>query len=188
MNSGQTVTSRTCYSAVISFVLLFCCNNAAKAQEPSPLFSCETERKGKYLSIYGVEQGPGEPWTNIQYRFGAEGKPEEMVYPEDPALGAKLIFFSHEYLKSGAYHVSIRFENGGYTYRIFSNAIGDRGDGNAGVIITDTKGRVRDRIACIERPYMFPAYLQRTLACDLKNARGRAACGTDPYRPKRKST
>jgi hypothetical protein len=170
---------------VLLTLLVAGCGFLVNAQQPTPLFSCETNRAGKYLSIYGIEHGPDEPWTDVQYRFGAEGKPEEMVYPDDPSLGAQSIFFSHEYLRSGAYHVSLRFVSRGFTYKIFSNAIDERGDGNAGVIITDSRGRVRDRVACIERPYMLIAYLQRTLACDLKNPHGKAACGVNAYRPRR---
>ena len=160
--------------------LAHCYSVVSSAQEVAPLFTCETNRPGKYLSIVGIEQGPDSPWTNVQYRFGAEGQPE-MVYPEDSSQGAKLIFFSHEKRRNGVYHVSIRFVNRGLTYRLFSNAVGERGDGNAGIVVTDARGKVSSRISCIERPYMFPGYLQRTLACDLKNRHGKAACRETPF-------
>lgn len=186
MNLSLTDAAKSTIRHVLSiFILLVCFASFAKAQEPSPLFACETNRSGKYLSIYGIEQEPDKPWTDVQYRFGSEGKPPEMVYPEDASRGAKLIFFSHEYRKNRVYHVSIRFVHGGYTYRIFSDSTPPRGDGSAGVIVTDAKGRVRTRIFCIERPYMFAGYLQRTLACDLKNPHGKAACQDKPYHPRR---
>jgi hypothetical protein len=166
-------------------LITFCFIVTGKSQEASPLFTCETDRAGKYLSIVGIEHGPDELWTDVQYRFGYEGK-AEMVFPDDATLGAQSIFFSHEYRNKGVYRVTLRFVRRGFTYRVFSNAIGERGDGDAGVIVTDRAGRVRSRISCIERPYMFPGYLQRTLACDLKNPHGRAACQPTPYRPPRR--
>ena len=176
-------TSRVVVPLVALIVLTQCYGIYAQAQKQSPLFTCETDRSGKYVSIDGVEQGPDQPWTDVQYRFGTEDKPE-MVYPAEASLGAKRIYFSHEHRNNGVYHVSLRFVHRGFTYRVFSNAIGERGDGAAGVIVTDRSGRVRSRIRCIERPYMFPSYLQRTLACDMKNPHGRAACRPTPYRPR----
>ena len=158
--------------SVIAFVLIF--GGLAHSQEPRPLFVCETNQNEKYLAIYGIEQGPDEPWTDIQYRFGTEGQPPEMVFPKDPAKGAKSLFFSHRYLKNKDYYVSVRFVSGGYTYRVFS-----RSKDGAGVTITDAKGK-EHIVACIERPYMFPTYLQRSLACDMKNPQGKGGCGRDP--------
>jgi hypothetical protein len=33
---------------------------------------------------------------------------------------------------------------------------------------------------CIERPHMFPSYLQRALACDEETQYGTAACADKP--------
>jgi hypothetical protein len=182
-------TSCTKFTAgLITFViastwllLLFWQAPSCAADTETVLFSCETERRGKFLGIYGVEQGSGELWKQIQYRFGREGVPE-MVFPNNPGDGAQSLFFSHEERgRGGDYRVSIRFTNGGYTYRLYSHS----GDGGAGVRVHDSKGREVSRIRCIERPYMFPAYLQRSLACDEENPYGRAACGERPYRSKR---
>jgi hypothetical protein len=156
-------------------------NVSAAADDATELFICETQQQGKYLAIYGVEQGPDDPWSSIQYRFGGEGAPD-MVYPADPSKGARSLFFSHESRGRGAdYYVSIRFRVGGYTYRLYSHS----GAGGAGVTVSNAKGRMLSRIRCIERPYMFPAYLQRSLACDEENPHGRAACREQPYRGRR---
>lgn len=167
------------------FALVVCQATSMHAQEVSPLFSCETDRPGKYILILGTSQGPDAPWKDVQYRFGAEGNPE-LVYPEDPTVGAQSIFFSHFHRRDGTYHVSLRFVHRGFTYRVYSNAIGPRGDGSAGVTVTDRSGRLRSRIACSERPYMFAGYLQRTLTCDMKNPYGKAACQDKPYRLRRR--
>jgi hypothetical protein len=140
------------------------------------LFSCETERSGKFIRVCAVEEEVGKRWSNIQYRFGPVEKPE-MVFPLDPSRAtAPPLFFSHENRKSG-YYVSIRFSTGGYTYRVISESDGH----GAGVIVSGASGKVLSTINCIERPYMFPAYLQRALPCDLKNPHGKAACGEKPY-------
>ena len=74
------------------------------------------------------------------------------------------------------YRVSVRFASGGYTYRIYSNS----GQGTAGVQVSDSKGNVVSNAKCIERPYMFPSYLQRALACDEETPYGAAACADKP--------
>jgi len=145
-----------------------------------PMFSCETDRPGKFIQIRGVEQEHNQPWTDIQYTFGRDHHAPEMVYPLDASKGAKSLFFSHEYRDHGAdYYVSIRFSTGGYTYRVFCHT----GKGGAGVTVSDSRGKEISTIPCIERPTIYAAYLQRTLACDLKNPVGKAACGENPYKP-----
>jgi len=143
---------------------------------PDPLFSCESNRPGKFIRICATELQPGHKWTNIQYRYGAEDKDPEFSFPTELSSGTPLLFFSH--VKKGAdYRVSIRFENKGYTYRVFSTT----GRDGAGVSVMDAKGKVISVTRCIERPYIFPSYLQRALACDLENPNGQAACGEHPY-------
>lgn len=155
---------------------------AQEADDSYPMFSCETNRPGKFIQIRGVEDVAGHRWSNIQYRFGREGEEPEMVYPSDPAKGAKSLFFSHEYRDGGAdYYVSIRFSTGGYTYRVFCHT----GKGGAGVTVTNAQGKELSTIPCIERPTIYAAYLQRALACDMKNPHGKAACAEDPYRPRK---
>jgi hypothetical protein len=160
-------------------VLLLCAGTRAVAADdgcPDPLFTCETDRAGKYITICATEVEPGTRWADIQYRFGAEGQPPELVYPKDPAKGASSMFFSHE-TRGKDYRVTVRFSTGGYTYRVFSTTGAER----AGVTVSDAHGTLLSTIKCIERPYMFPSYLQRALRCDLENPHGKAACGDAPY-------
>ncbi|MFN7922804.1 MAG: hypothetical protein U0Q16_22045 [Bryobacteraceae bacterium] len=137
-----------------------------------PLFACETAGN-KAIQICSVEEVVGERWSHIQYRFGTLEKPE-LVYPADSSKGAQSLFFSHVSRKS-LYEVSVRFTNGGYTYRVFSIA-NDKGEGSAGVIVSDAKGKRLSTIHCIERPLLFAPYLQKALACDAANPHGKAAC------------
>jgi hypothetical protein len=151
-------------------------------QDEEPLFICETNRKDKYIAICAVEEEVGKRWSAVQYRFGLEDR-AELVYPANARDGASKLFFSH--IEEGTiYHVTIRFASGGFTYRIEStgdSASDPVGDGAAGVTVTDATGKQVAKIACIERPTMFPSYLQRALACDLENPHGKAACGDNPY-------
>ena len=150
---------------------------------PDPLFVCQTDREGKYVQVCAVQEDVGQRWSHIQYRFGKENEKPELVFPRDASKQPPPLLFSHEVV-GAEYRVSLRFASGGYTYRIFSHA-DDRGDGQAGVTISDSKGKVVSTVRCIERSHMFPAYLQRALPCDLKNPHGKAACGEAPYEPLR---
>jgi hypothetical protein len=105
------------------------------------------------------------------------------VYPEDARQGASQMFFSHVE-KGTVYVMSVRFRSGGFTYRIESSgdsASDPVGDGAAGVTVMAATGKTVADIECIERPTMFPSYLQRALACDLENPHGKAAWGDKPY-------
>ncbi len=148
-------------------------------EDYGPLFTCETEREGKHISICAKEEAAGEKWSAVQYQFGKEGHPE-MVFPSDPEKGSTSLFFSHE-LSGGWYRVSVRFRVGNYSYKVYSHARGER-EGDAGVLVTDQRGKTIADIKCAERPYMFPSYLQRALSCDIKNPHGKAACNDRPYR------
>ena len=150
-----------------------------------PLFTCETSDPAKYISICAVDDGAGENWRSAQYRYGTDDK-AELVYPDDPAEGLKKLLFSHA-KTAHSYTVNIRFKNGGFQYRVFSIARwegddppAEAMDGEAGVEVRRKGGKVVARILCAERPYMFPGYLQRALACDLENPHGAKGCAEDP--------
>jgi alpha-tubulin suppressor-like RCC1 family protein len=140
-----------------------------------PLFACGTE-SGKVIRICGT-QDPShvDQWSDIQYRFGPETGPPELVFPEDPSKGPPSLFFSHEE-KQGDYRVTVRFSNGAYTYRVYSGS-----KSGAGVEVEDASGKLRSDIQCKERPYMFIDYMRMNLPCDRKNPHGAAACKENPY-------
>ena len=152
----------------------------ATQEDSYALFSCGTDRQDKIIQIRAVEEEVGRRWSNIQYSFGREGEPPEMVFPRDASAGAKSLFFSHEY-RGADYYVSIRFSTGGYNYRVFFHT----GKGGAGVTVSNAQGKELSRIPCTERPSIYAAYLQRALACDLKNPHGKAACREEPYKPRK---
>jgi len=150
---------------------------AQEASECGILFSCETAHH-KFIQICGVQDlDHVDKWSDIQYRYGPEKGPPELVFPKDPA-GKPQLFFSHEEVK-GDYRVSIRFSTGPYTYRVFSNS-----ESGGGVEVSDAKGKKLSSIACAERPYMFAEYLRENLPCDMENPHGAAACQKSPYKQK----
>jgi hypothetical protein len=143
---------------------------------PDPLFTCETNRGGKYAQICATELKVGEQWSNIHYRFGSEGAKPDLLYPADAAQGAQRLFFSHT-TAGNDYRVEVRFVSGGYTYRVYSYSAQ-----GAGVLVLGPDRKAVSHARCIERPHMFPAYLRRALACDADNPHGAAACADKPLR------
>jgi alpha-tubulin suppressor-like RCC1 family protein len=142
----------------------------------SPLFVCLTNYRGRILQICGDQSDARvDKWSNIQYRFGPESGPPDFVYPPDPAKGARSMYFSHE-MRGKDYRLTLRFANGGTTYRVFSGT-----ESGAGVEVQDGTGKTLSTISCAERPLIFIDYLRKNVACDLKNPHGAAACQEKPY-------
>ena len=142
-----------------------------------PLFACETANR-KVIRLCAVEEETGRRWSRVQYRFGLIDKPE-FVYPADSSKGPSSLFFSH-YSRKGVYEVNVRFRNADFEYLLASVADA-RGDGLAEVTVSKG-GRRLSTIACIERPWIVPIALQRTLACDQRNRYGAAACSERPVK------
>jgi hypothetical protein len=148
--------------------------HAQDASSCGYLFSCVTARD-KYIRICGEQDETNvDKWTDIQYRYGPDTGPQDLVFPKGPS-GKPQLFFSHEVVK-GDYLVSIRFSTGPYTYRVFSGS-----KSGAGVEVSDAKGKKLTTIACAERPYMFAEYMRMNLPCDMQNPHGAAACQKTPY-------
>lgn len=148
------------------------------------LFSCETGKRERYITMCGREVVQDKEWTDTQYIFGTDAL-NELVYPENRADGKRRFFFSHQ-SRGNDYTVSIRFVSAGFTYRIYSishHATSDMdpaGSGPAGVEVTDRTGHRVATIPCIERPYMFIEYLRLATSCDLQHPKGAAACRRNP--------
>src|SRR4030095_836642 len=157
----RLMRSSTLCAGLPGLLSVLASNHACATDCLDALFTCETNRAGKYAQICATEVKVGEVWKDVYYRFGAEGVPPEMVYPAKPVPAKRVFFFSHTVVGSD-YRVSVRFVSGDYTYRIYSNS----GQGTAGVLVSDSRGNVVSNAKCIERPHMFPSYLQRALACD----------------------
>ncbi len=138
------------------------------------LYACTTDR-GKIIEICG-DQDETDParWTRIQYRYGAEQGPPELVFPKTPGEGPPPLYFSHQTVH-GEYRLSVRFSTGGHQFRVFA----DKTSGG-GVEVSDTGGKRLATIQCNESPAMFGEYLRRNLPCDPENPHGAAACRESP--------
>jgi len=148
----------------------------------NPLFACVTH-SGKYIQICGEQNGDdSDKWSNIQYRFGPDHGPPELLFPKDPAKGEPSLFFSHE-MRKNEYRVSVSFTSGIYSYQVYSTSKGEH-EGSAGVTVKDSKGKLLTDIACSERPLIYIDYLRMALPCDMKNPHGAAACKESPYKVK----
>lgn len=176
------------YKAALAFLLWPATAQACVSdRNETPLFICETGAAGKHIEICAVETEPGQSWKDVQYRFGNEEK-NELVYPADAAEGTRKLLFSHV-RGEHSYTVNVRFENAGYSYRVYSVARweGDEApaealDGEAGVEVKDKNGKQVALIACVERPTIFPDYLRRALTCDPDNPYGAKGCAEVPPR------
>jgi alpha-tubulin suppressor-like RCC1 family protein len=134
------------------------------------LFACLTE-SGKEIRICGNQDDSAvDKWTAIHYRYGPESGPPELIFPKNPETAPPSLYFADE-SRGSDYRVSIRFTNGGYTYRVFSGS-----KSGAGVTVEDAKGKVISNISCAERPEMYAEYLRENLPCDPKGPRGAAGC------------
>ena len=143
-----------------------------------PLFMCETDPPGHFLSICAVEVKPGEAWSEVQYRYSSDDE-IEFLYPEEFSQGiAQKLFFSHEKGSNG-YTVSIRFVADGTRYRLTSTANSET-DGHAEIMVENSPRPSMTKISCGERPAIFPDSLRRALACDPENPFGAAGCAEAP--------
>jgi hypothetical protein len=139
--------------------------------ECGALFSCGTA-SGKLIRICGTQdQSHVDTWSGIQYRFGPETRPPELVYPGEASNSGStakgsFLFFSHEE-KKGDYRVTVRFTNGAYTYRVYSGT-----HSGAGVDVDNAAGKVLSDVRCNEAPYMFIDHMRTNLPCDPKNPTG----------------
>lgn len=134
------------------------------------LFACQTER-GKVIEVCGTQQeGDIDKWSAIHYRYGPAYGVPELMYPADPENAKPALFFSHESVGED-YRVSVRFKNGGYTYRVFSGS-----ESGAGVEVMGPTGKLVSTVACGERPELYAEYLRMNLPCDMSNKHGANGC------------
>ena len=127
MRSMRGTLRRSRWRWLLCIALAPLCRVAFALDCSDPLFTCESERASKYISICATEVQPGSKWEDIQYRFGAENQKPELVFPADASKGASMMYFSH--VKRGSdYRVSVRFSIGSYTYRVLHH--GPRSSGS----------------------------------------------------------
>ena len=150
----------------------------ACGDEEVTLFACQTTNENRAIYLCGTPDG-ANGWFGIRYVYATK-KGEELSYPADPAQGREKLFFSHLFRK-GLYEMYVRFENGGYAYRLFFRDAPQSTDPDfvngpdAGVEVI-RKHKTVATINCGERPTNYFDDIRKATACDLDNPLGKAGC------------
>ena len=149
----------------------FACDTDAAA-----IFACEAANGRKFIQLCAVAPSPGDGGY-LEYRFGAldpGGDPVkvELEFPPDRKDSYKR-FFGAVYTDKGVYTQAVRFVSGDYSYRVFTQARGNR-DIGAGVDVRNTRTGKTTTVACSERPRFYIYELKALLSCDPDTPVGRA--------------
>lgn len=185
-----TLPQRSFASKAILLILLLL-SSPALAQEDEgrlTLFSCGTDPVDDegWLDLNGIAEDY-DTWGHLRFERSADGTGEIVYsYPPEGTDSKTAFLFSHSDGPEG-YLVSIRWEDQGRNYVYYSldippamDAEDDMGGGEAGLVISE-HGTLVERVACIERPYMFISYMRNAMSCDVGNPYGPAACADDSY-------
>jgi hypothetical protein len=145
------------------------------------LFACITENEARSIAVCGQPDGNGG-WLGAYYEYTTE-KGVQFTYPKDPAQSRRKLFFSH-YFKDGLYRMHLRFESGGFTYRIYYEDAPASTEENtvngpdAGIEVLK-KSKTVATISCGERPANYSDDIRKVSACDLMNPYGKRACAAE---------
>jgi hypothetical protein len=157
--------------------------------DETTVFSCGMENEYRSISLCGTGADQDEPNRQLGLRYVYQTENDvEMSYPPDPRDAGKLLFFAH-WFENGLYHSTVRFENGGFSYRLFyrdtppSENPDEITGPDVGVEIYKSDERV-GVVACGERPEWLADQIRLSTACDSDNPHGEAACAeTAPEYP-----
>jgi hypothetical protein len=143
----------------------------ACADDEATLLSCLT-RDGKHtVQLCAVRDDAAGGYQSLQYRYGTT-ETDELVFPENRREGKRLMSFAHAFDRD-TYVWSLRFDNGGYVYRVFGLGA------EAGVEVWRKKKRVT-QVMCGERATAYVGDIRRAAACDMGNPFGAAGCSENP--------
>lgn len=162
---------RTCTSLLFASLLstpAFAC-----ADDEAALFSCLAEDGAHIIQLCAVRDDAAGGYQSLRYVYGT-AETDELVYPPDRREAKELMSFAHAFDKE-TYVWSLRFDNGGYVYRVFG--MGE----NAGVEVWRKKKRIA-RVTCGERPHAIAQDIRRAAGCDMTNPFGTAGCSETPPR------
>lgn len=153
-----------------------------------PMFGCQTmdeayNLKEESIALCGINSDDQMGSKAIRYEHEAHGQ-VDFSYPPDPTEGMKKFFF-HAYFKAGLYHARVRFENGGYSYRIYyddspPSTEPDTISGPAAGIEVLKHGKVVGKLQCGERPASYFEDIRRATTCDPENPYGAKGCTEEP--------
>ena len=164
---------RTCtsFSFASLFLLLASPAVAACADDEATLFSCMAQDQAHVIELCAVRDDAAGGYQSLQYHYGTADK-VELAFPADRRDGHDAMGFAHAFDNEN-YVWSLRFGNGGYTYRVFG--MGD----DAGVEVWKNK-KMLAQVMCGERATAYPDDIRRAASCDMKNPFGKEGCGVSP--------
>ena len=150
----------------------FACDEGGDA-----LFACDAANSTKYIELCASGDLHGEDGA-LQYRFGKLDEDGtrgavELAYPEVREGSLEKFHGSVYHDAEGVYVQSVRFENAGYSYTVFTQAQGMEELG-AGVRVRNVKTGKVTTIDCSERPRFYIFELEGVLACDPATPVGKA--------------
>lgn len=172
---------RTCTSLL--FASLLSAEALACADDEATLFACQTQDGKHAIQLCGVRDDAAGGYQSLRYIYGTE-ETDELVYPEDRREGPAQMFFAHHLAKNG-YNWTLRFDNGGYRYKVFFAAQPEDGDPDtivgpdAGVEVWRRKKKIAT-VMCGERPAAYADDIRRASSCDMENSFGKAGCSVSP--------
>jgi hypothetical protein len=140
------------------------------------IFACEAANGRKFIELCAVLPSAGDDGY-LEYRFGSQDangdiSKVELTFPAD-RRGSYKRFFGSLYTDKGVYTQSVRFTSGDFSYRVFTEARGNRELG-AGVDVRNLRTGKTTTVACSERPRFYIYDLKALLACDPDTPVGRA--------------
>lgn len=169
---------RRCGSQLASLAIIamaapaFACDPGGDA-----LFACDAANSTKYIELCASE-AVAEAGGSLQYRFGkleADGTrgEVELAFPAAQEGSLDKFYGAVYHDAEDVYVQSVRFENAGYSYTVFTEAQGMEELG-AGVHVRNLKTGKVTTVDCSERPRFYIFELEDVLACDPETPVGRA--------------
>ena len=140
------------------------------------IFACEAANGRKFIELCAAAPTGGDDGY-LEYRFGSQDangdiSKVELVFPSNRRDSYKR-FHGSVYTDKGVYTQSVRFVTGEFSYRVFTEARGNR-DLGAGVDVRNLRTGKTTTVACSERPRFYIFELKDHVACDPDTPVGRA--------------
>jgi hypothetical protein len=135
------------------------------------IFSCRIKGSAKILSLCGSKQ-LGKDAGYLQYRFGP---PEavELAFPNERGNSLAQFEYRH-YFRSQVDQTSVNFKNGGYTYSIYDDYVGDikPSETRRGVSVDKTSPAEHHDLECTGPVISHLAKLREVIPCDKSDGLG----------------
>jgi hypothetical protein len=135
------------------------------------IFSCRVKGSAKILSLCGSKV-LSKDTGYLQYRFGPP-KAVELAFPKERENSLAQFEYRH-YFRWQVDQTSVSFKNGGYTYSIYDDYVGDTKPAGTrrGVSIDKTSPAEHHDLECIGPVISHLAKLREVIPCDKSDGLG----------------